>query len=81
MLQSPWRAPIETWLREPKNRFEYITAELLLTEAVGKPVERQTRADQMQVASIMKELGYKKTKTRVNGRLRPVYKQDTSSDA
>lgn len=81
MLQSPWRAPIETWLREPKNRFEYITAELLLTEAVGKPVERQTRSDQMQVASIMKELGYKKTKTRVNGRLRPVYKQDSSSDA
>ena len=54
MLDSPWREPIESWLREPKNRFEYVTADLLLTQAVGKPVERQTRFDQMQVASILR---------------------------
>ena len=29
MLDSPWREPIESWLREPKNRFEYVTADLL----------------------------------------------------
>ena len=77
MLDSPWRSPIELWLREPKNRFEYVTADLLLTEAVGKPVERQTRSDQMQVASILRELGYVKRKMRVNGGLKWVYKQDS----
>ena len=81
MLDSPWRSPIESWLREPKNRFEYVTADLLLTEAVGKPVERQTRSDQMQVASILREMGYVKRKMRVNGALKWVYKQDSEEVA
>ena len=81
MLDSPWRSPIELWLREPKNRFEYVTADLLLTEAVGKPIERQTRSDQMQVASILRELGYVKRKMRVNGALKWVYKQDSEQVA
>ena len=81
MLDSPWREPIESWLREPKNRFEYVTADLLLTQAVGKPVERQTRSDQMQVASILRELGYVKRKMRVNGALKWVYKQDSEEVA
>ena len=80
MLDSPWRSPIELWLREPKNRFEYVTADLLLTEAVGKPIERQTRSDQMQV-SILRELGYVKRKMRVNGALKWVYKQDSEQVA
>ena len=81
MLDSPWREPIESWLREPKNRFEYVTADLLLTQAVGKPVERQTRSDQMQVASILRELGYTKRKMRVSGTLKWVYKRDSEQVA
>ena len=81
MLDSPWRAPIEAWLREPKNRFEYVTADLLLTEAVGKPVERQTRSDQMQVSSILREMGYIKSKMRVNNSLRWVYKLVSAQDS
>ena len=81
MLDSPWRAPIESWLRDPKNRFGYVTADLLLTEAVGKPVERQTRSDQMQVSSILREMGYIKKKMRVNDSLKWVYKLVSDQDS
>ena len=54
---------------------------IYLTEAVGKPIERQTRSDQMQVASILRELGYVKRKMRVNGALKWVYKQDSEQVA
>jgi hypothetical protein len=44
-------------------------------------VERQTRSDQMQVASILRELGYVKRKMRVNNALKWVYKQDSEQVA
>lgn len=74
-LANPWRDPIETWLRNPVNFTRVITSELLLTEAVQKPVERQTRADQMQVGSIMRELGWAKRRTTHDGRLKWVFFQ------
>ena len=33
----------------------------MLSEAIEKPIERQTRYDQMQVATILKNLGYEKS--------------------
>ena len=80
-LDNPWREPIESWLANPQHRFEYVTAELLLTDAVGKPVERQTRWDQMQVASILRELGY--SKKRINGPngRKWVYSKDSEQDS
>jgi predicted P-loop ATPase len=74
-VSNPWRDPIETWLRVPANHGRVITSELLLTEAVQKPVERQTRADQMQVGSIMRELGWAKRRTTHDGRLKWVFFQ------
>ncbi len=58
VVDNPWQAEIEDWLR---NHGEIdLTTEKLLTEAIKKPVERQTKADQMQVADVLKRLGYKR---------------------
>jgi hypothetical protein len=59
----------------PKAAAEELTSELILTQAVGKPTERQTRADQMQVAAIMRELGYAKERRRINNTLRWVFQR------
>lgn len=66
-VENPWKAPIADWLASPKAAAEELTSELILTQAVGRPTERQTRADQMQVAVIMRELGYEKTRKRISG--------------
>ena len=73
LVESPWRAPIQKWLA--MNYGRTITSELLLTEAVLKPVERQTRGDQMQIASILRELGYRKRRQMVEGAQKWVFFQ------
>ena len=77
LIESPWRAPIEAWLLAPHNRSKTITTDLLLAEAIAKPVERQTRSDQMQVGSILRDLGYARRKLRVEGCLKWVYNRDS----
>jgi predicted P-loop ATPase len=77
LVESPWRAPIEAWLLDPCNRLKEITTDVLLTQAIAKPIERQSRADQMQVASILRELGYDRRRQRVNGVLKWVYFRDS----
>ena len=72
-VSNPWREPIEAWLRAPANASRLITTELLLTEAVQKPVERQTRSDQMQVGSILREVGWQRVRRTVDGALKWVY--------
>lgn len=57
VIDSPWRSAIEEHL-EKRRTVEPLTTEELLNNAIKKPAERQTRADQMQVASILKDLGY-----------------------
>jgi hypothetical protein len=39
---------------------EAITTERILSQAIAKPIERQTRADQMAVADILRGLGYRR---------------------
>lgn len=56
VIDSPWRSPIEDYLRDRRS-VEVLTIEEVLTNGVKKPLERQTRADQMQVAAILKDLG------------------------
>ena len=57
VIDSPWRSAIEEHL-EKRRTVDLLTTEELLNNAIKKPAERQTRADQMQVASILKDLGY-----------------------
>jgi hypothetical protein len=72
-VENPWKAPITSWLSEPANQIGDITSETILSKAIAKPTERQTRADQMQVASIMRELGYGKVRRSVEGAQRWVF--------
>jgi hypothetical protein len=58
VVDNPWQAEIEDWLR--RHGEIDLTTERLLTEAIKKPVERQTKADQMQVADVLKRLGFKR---------------------
>ena len=66
LVDSPWKSAIQEWIT--RNLGRPITSELILTEAIGKPVERQGRADQMQVASILRDLGYEKKRAWLEGR-------------
>ena len=75
LVESPWKAAIEGWLQAPRNAGRAITTETLLSEAVLKPVERQTRSDQMQVASILREMRLTKRRQMIDGRLKWVFFQ------
>lgn len=61
-LDNPWQQVIQDYLAAPANGGVPITSELLLTKAIQKPVERQTRADQMAVADILKSLGFRRSR-------------------
>lgn len=81
-MGDPWKGPIEAWLNQPQNKFKDVTTEVLLIDAICKPVERQTKHDQMKVASILKDLGYNnKVKKTINGRRPWVYKRDSEGDS
>ena len=67
MVDSPWLTVINQWLNNPVNQSTDITIEKLLTEAIEKPVERQTKSDTMTVSSILKSLKYERKKKRVEG--------------
>ena len=73
LVESPWLAPIREWLNRPVNAAKPVTTEQLLTEAVGKPVERQSRADQMQVASILRDMGATRKRQMFGGTQKWVY--------
>jgi predicted P-loop ATPase len=73
LVESPWLAPVREWLASPRNAGSPITTEILLTDAIGKPVERQSRVDQMQIASILRELGLIKRRKTVDGVQKWVY--------
>ena len=75
LVESPWLAPVRSWLASPKNAGSPVTTEILLTDAIGKPVERQSRADQMQIASILRELGLVKRRKLCDGVQKWVYCQ------
>ena len=75
LVESPWLAPVREWLAMPKNAGTPITTEILLTDAIGKPIERQSRADQMQIASILRELGLIKRRRSIDGVQKWVYCQ------
>jgi hypothetical protein len=75
LIANPWQAPIQAWLKAPANSGKTITSELLLTEAIARPIERQTRADQMQVGQILRELGFIKRRQLVDGNQKWVFQR------
>ena len=73
VVDNPWQTEIEDWLR--RHGDIDVTTENLLSNAIKKPVERQTRADQMQVADVLKRLGFKRYRTTVGGSRSYVYRR------
>ena len=73
LVESPWLQPVRDWLASPRNAGIPVTTEVLLTDAIGKPLERQSRADQMQIASILREIGLIKRRKQVGGSQKWVY--------
>ena len=74
MIESPWRSAILTYLTDRRS-MEVLTSEEILVKAIQKPMERQTKVDQMQVASILKELGWTKRRES-SGKRRWFYQLD-----
>ena len=56
VIDSPWRSAIEEYLSR-RRATDVLTIEDVLTNGIKKPLERQNRSDQMQVAAILKDLG------------------------
>ena len=73
VVESPWRTIIQDYL-VARRKVDLLTTEELLTEAVMKPIERQTRSDQMQISQILKNLGWI-AKRETSGRRRRYYVQ------
>jgi hypothetical protein len=73
VIENPWQAEVEAWL---KRSGEYeVTTEQVLKLAIQKPVERQTRADQMQVADVLKRLGFKRYRSTAGNSRAYVYRR------
>jgi predicted P-loop ATPase len=66
VITNPWEPAIAQWLAQRVSG-EPITTEGILKNAVEKPTERQTRADQMAVADILRLLGYERRRIMVGG--------------
>lgn len=66
MMQSPWETVVRAYVVKHGD-LDGLTTEALLTHAIEKPVERQTKTDQMQMATILKRLGYQRTRSMVGG--------------
>jgi predicted P-loop ATPase len=65
-VESPWLPAVQEWLAKLVMG-EVITTERILSQAIAKPIERQTRADQMAIADILRGLGYERRRTMVGG--------------
>jgi predicted P-loop ATPase len=65
-VSNPWEPAIAQWLAQ-RIPGEPITTERILLEAVEKPTERQTRADQMAVADMLRAMGFERRRTMQGG--------------
>lgn len=65
-VDNPWLPAVAQWI-EQRLPGENITTERILVEAIEKPIERQTRADQMAVADMLRILGYERRRSMVSG--------------
>ena len=77
IIDNPWKTVIQDYVH--RNHGRELTTELVLTEAIEKPVERQNRYDQMQCANILKELGYQKRRRGGRAGRKWVYIRDLES--
>ena len=63
-VESPWLPAVQEWITKLVMG-ESITTERILSQAIAKPTERQTKADQMAVADILRSIGYERKRVMV----------------
>ena len=63
-VESPWLPAVQEWVAKLVMG-EAITTERILSQAIAKPTERQTKADQMAVADILRSMGYERKRVMV----------------
>jgi len=65
-IESVWTPAVLRWLQLRGNQPGFTSADVL-TEAIDKPIDRQTRADQMEVGGILSPHGWSRRQVRVDG--------------
>jgi predicted P-loop ATPase len=65
-IDNPWLPAVAQWI-DQRIPGETVTTERILVEAIEKPIERQTRADQMAVADLLRGLGFERRRTMAGG--------------
>jgi hypothetical protein len=72
VVHDAWLDPLADWLRSQRALSEVTTGHAL-ANAIGKPAGQWTRADENRVGILLRELGWDRTRRRVEGRIRWVY--------
>ena len=65
-IDNPWLPAVAQWL-DQRIPGETVTTERILVEAIEKPIERQSRTDQMAVADLLRGLGFERRRTMAGG--------------
>ena len=76
LMENPWKNIIAEHVNAPHNVLQEFTTNRILTEVIEKPLERQTRYDQTQVAIILKDLGLVKRRLGSKGNRKWVYTRE-----
>ena len=77
LIDNPWKNIISEYVNSPSNFDREFTTNGILTEVIEKPLERQTRYDQMQVATILKDLGLAKKRRGAKSSRKWVYLRES----
>ena len=76
LMENPWKNIIADHVNSPGNYGQEFTTNRILSDVIEKPLERQTRYDQMQVALILKDLGLVKRRRGPKNSRKWVYIRD-----
>jgi predicted P-loop ATPase len=64
--EDPWAPKVARWLEQPTGG-DGFTSEDVLNDAIEKPADRQSKADEMRIGGILTALGYTKQRNRRDG--------------
>jgi predicted P-loop ATPase len=64
--EDPWSPKVARWLEMPTGG-DGFTSEDVLNDAIEKPADRQSKADEMRIGGILTGLGYTKQRNRRDG--------------
>ena len=78
LIDNPWKNIIAEYVNKPANLGNEFSTDKILSEVIEKPLERQSRYDQMQVSTILKNLGLVKKRRGSKNSRKWVYIRDST---